>query len=148
MADEATPPPIPSQSPPTTTAPPTTPIAIWSLVLSLFFFVGGCLFTAIPAVICGHAAWSKIRKSNGALRGKRIATAGLIVGYIGIVLGFLGIPLMVGMVKSDRERIRQLATEQKEITSDDGKLKVTTSGFWVKRSDLNKKSVVAGRLQR
>jgi len=36
-----------------------------------------------PAVICGHIAWSKIRKSGAALRGKGIATAGLILGYIG-----------------------------------------------------------------
>jgi hypothetical protein len=42
------------------------------------------------------------------------------------------------MIQSDHERWHRLSTERKEIASDDGKLKVITSGFWVKRSDLNK----------
>jgi uncharacterized protein DUF4190 len=113
------------------------PAAIWSLVLALLSFTCGWLFTAIPAVICGHVARSKIRKSEGALDGKNVATAGLILGYIALVLGALGIPLLVGMIQSDRERLHRLATERKEIASDDGKLKVITSGVWVKRSDLN-----------
>src|SRR5207248_9040189 len=97
MADQPTPPPIaPSASP---SVPRTAPIAIWSPVLAILFFTGGWLFTAIPAVICGHIARSKIRKSGGALRGIRIATAGLIVG----------------MIKSDRERIQRLSIEKKEI---------------------------------
>jgi len=35
-----------------------------------------------------------------------------------------------------------LAVQKKEIASDDNKLKVTTSGFWVKRSDLNKEAAL------
>jgi hypothetical protein len=120
--------------------PRTAPIAIWSPVLAILFFTGGWLFTAIPAVICGHIARSKIRKSGGALRGIRIATAGLIVGYIGVVPGVLGIALLLGMIKSDRERIQRLSIEKKEIASDDGKLKVTTSGLWVKQPQLNKEA--------
>lgn len=69
-----------------------------------------------------------------------IATAGLIVGYIGVVLGVLGIPLLVGMIKSDRERIQRLLIEKNEIASDDGKLKVTVSGMWVKMPQLNKEA--------
>jgi hypothetical protein len=42
------------------------------------------------------------------------------------------------MMQSERERLHRLAIEPKEIASDDDKLKITTSGFWVKRSDLNK----------
>jgi len=52
----------------------------------------------------------------------------------------MGIPLIVGMIQSARERLHHLATERKEIASDDGKMKVTTSGFWVKRSDLDKQA--------
>ncbi len=116
----------------------TAPAAIWSLVLAVLSFTCGWLFTAIPAVICGHVARSKIRKSGGALGGKGIATAGLVLAYIGLALGILGIPLLVGMIQSDHERWHRLSTERKEIASDHGKLKVITSGFWVKRSDLNK----------
>jgi hypothetical protein len=98
MADEITPPPPPV--PPM--VPRTAPTAIWSLVLAVLSFFCGWLFTAIPAVICGHVARSKIRKSGGVLAGKGIATAGLILGYIALVLGIMGIPLLVSMIQSHR----------------------------------------------
>jgi hypothetical protein len=75
MADEITPPPA---SPVAQPAPRTASAAIWTLVLAVLSFTCGWLFTAIPAVICGHIARSKIRKSGGALGGKGIATTGLI----------------------------------------------------------------------
>src|SRR5438105_282124 len=92
MADDVTPPPTPPTPPVSQPIPRTAPIAIWSLVLTVLSFTCGWLFTAIPAVICGHIARSKIRKSGGALRGKGIATAGLILGYIALTLGVMGIP--------------------------------------------------------
>jgi hypothetical protein len=118
----------------------TAPIAVWSLVLAVLSFLCGWLFTAIPAVICGHIAWSKIPKSGGALRGKGIAAAGLVLGYIGLVLGILAIPLLVGMIQSDRERAHRLAPERKEIASDDAKIKVTVPGTWTKLPGLNKQA--------
>jgi Domain of unknown function (DUF4190) len=137
MANETPPSPRPAVP---QTVPRTPPVAIWSLILAVLSFTCGWLFTAIPAVICGHIAWSKIRKSGGALGGKGIATAGLILGYVALVLGIMGIPLLVSMIQSERERLHRLSIERKEIASDDGKLKVITSGFWVKRSDLNKEA--------
>ena len=123
-----TPPPVPSRTPAT---------AILSLVLGAFSLVCGWLFTGIPAVICGHIARAKIRKSNGALEGKGLATAGLILGYIGIVIGLMGVPLIIGMIKSDRERIRHLATEQREVASADGKMKITVPALWANMPKLN-----------
>ena len=67
------------------------PVAIWSLILAVLSFTCGWLFTAIPAVICGHIARAKIRKSDGALGGRGIATAGLVLGYIALLLGIMGI---------------------------------------------------------
>src|SRR5207245_6277551 len=90
MADDVTPPPTPPVSQPVLH---TAPAAIWSIVLAILSFTCGWLFTAIPAVICGHIARSKIRKSGGALGGKGIATAGLILGYIALVLGIIGHPV-------------------------------------------------------
>ena len=113
---------------------------MWSLVLAILSFFCGCLITAIPAVICGHIARSKIRKSGGALGGKGIATAGLILGYIALVLGVMGIPLLVSMIQSDRERLHRLATERKAIASDDGKIWVTVTGMWTKIPELNKQA--------
>src|SRR2546426_2336915 len=136
MADEITPPPASVTQP----VPRTPSIAIWSLVLAVLSFTCGWLFTAIPAVICGHIARSKIRKSGGALRGKGVATAGLILGYIALVLGIMGIPLLVSMIQSDRERLHRLSTERKEIASDDGQIKVTVPGLWTKLPELNKQA--------
>ena len=98
MANETPPPPpaVPQ------TVPRTPTVAIWSLVLAILSFFCGWLLTAIPAVICGHVARSKIGKSGGALRGKGIATAGLILGYMALVLGVMGIPLLVSMIQSHR----------------------------------------------
>ena len=122
MADETSPSPAPSVP---QTVPHTPAVAIWSLILAVLSFTCGWLFTAIPAVICGHVARSKIRKSGGVLGGRGIATAGLILGYIALAVGIMGIPLFVSMIHSDRERLQRLSTERKEIASDDAKIKVT-----------------------
>jgi hypothetical protein len=137
MAEET-----PPSPPPTVpeTVPRTPPVAIWSLILAVLSFTCGWLFTAIPAVICGHIARSKIRKSGGALGGRGIATGGLVLGYIALVLGIMGIPLLVSMIQSDRERLQRLSTERKEIASDDGKIKVTVPGTWTKLPELNKQA--------
>ncbi len=66
-----------------------------------------------------------------------IALAGLIVAYAEIPFGVLGGIMLVDMIRSERVRLHELALEKKDIASDDNKLKVTTSGFWVKRTDLN-----------
>jgi len=137
MADEIPPPPLPAVP---QTVPRTPPVEIWSLILAVLSFTCGWLFTAIPAVICGHIARAKIRKSGGALGGRGIATAGLILGYIALVLGIMGIPLLVSMIQSNRERLQRLSTERKEIASDDGKIKVTVPGTWTNLPKLNKQA--------
>ena len=139
MADETPP---PQQSTVTQTVPRTPPVAIWSLILAVLSFTCGWLFTAIPAVICGHIARSKIRKSGGTVGGKGIATAGLILGYIALVIGAMGIPLLVSMIQSDRERLHRLSNERKEIASGDGKIKVMVPGTWTKLPELNKQATL------
>src|SRR6266511_6192389 len=106
MADQITPPPAPSAPRP---APRTAPTAIWSLVLAVVSFFCGWLLTAIPAVICGHVARSKIRKSGGALGGMGIATAGLIVGYIAIAVGVMGNPQLLTIPTPHRQPLNRLA---------------------------------------
>jgi hypothetical protein len=83
-------------------APPkTSTLAIWSLVLGilgvLFLLVCiGPLF-AIPAVICGHMAYSRIKRSGGVLIGDGLALAGLITGYVSIGLSMLLVPMMMAI---------------------------------------------------
>src|SRR5262249_59365040 len=137
MADET--PAQPSPAVPQTVSQ-TPAVAIWTLILAVLSFTCGWLFTAIPAVICGHIARSKIRKSGGVLGGKGIATAGLALGYIALVLGIMGIPLLVSMIQSDRERLQRLSGERREIASDDGKVSVKVPGTWTKLPELNKQA--------
>src|ERR1700722_6432793 len=130
MADETTP------SPATAATPRISMIAILSLVLAILSFFCGAFLTAIPAIVCGHMAWSAIKKSRGALYGKGTAIAGLVLGYVAIPIAVLQVWFLVGMIQAERGRLHDLAVKKQEIVSDDGKLKVTTSGFWVKTSDL------------
>ena len=73
-----------------------------------------------------------------------MALAGLVVAYIGIVPAIVtsafSTMMIFDMIKSDRDRLHDLTVQKKEIASDDRKLKVTTSGFWVKTSELNKEA--------
>jgi hypothetical protein len=90
-------PPIPSTAP----QPKTSALAIWSLVLGILGFVLllvclGPLF-AIPGVICGHMAYSRIKRSSGALAGQGMALAGLITGYVSIGLSLFLVPMMMAI---------------------------------------------------
>jgi len=69
----------------------TDALAIWSLVLGILSYV--CLgpLAAIPAIICGHIARSKIKSSAESLGGSGMALAGLILGYVDMVIFVLAI---------------------------------------------------------
>ena len=90
--------------PPTLSAesqPKTSALAIWSLVLGilgvLFLLVCISPLFAIPAVICGHMAYSRIKRSSGTLEGQGLALAGMITGYVSIGLSVLLIPLLAAI---------------------------------------------------
>jgi competence protein ComGC len=82
-----TPPSFPPSGP--AQPPKTSALAIWSLVLGILSVLGCCILIAIPAVICGHTALGRIRKSSGTLQGEGLAIAGLITGYVGMVIWIL-----------------------------------------------------------
>ena len=92
---ETMPPPLPSFTPPKTSA-----LAIWSLVLGILAVVliviciGPVLF-AIPAIICGHMACSRIKHSNGQLAGSGMAIAGFVTGYVSLALILLMLPIAI-----------------------------------------------------
>src|ERR1041384_8213637 len=89
------------ESPPLVSAPQskTSALAITSLVLGIL----GVVFTlvclgvvfAIPAVICGHIACSRIGRSAGQLGGQGLAIAGFICGYAGIGMCLLLLPIAI-----------------------------------------------------
>jgi hypothetical protein len=89
-------PPIPAES----LQPKTSGLAITSLILGILSLVLSflCLsILAIPGVICGHLALSKIKQSGGALSGHGLAVGGLVTGYIGIAVMIFIIPLMAAI---------------------------------------------------
>jgi len=90
-------PPLPG----TTPQPKTSTLAIWSLVLGLlgFLLLLVCIgpLIAIPGVICGHMAYSRIARSSGALAGQGLALAGLITSYVTIGLSLFWVPMMMAI---------------------------------------------------
>lgn len=87
-------------TPPTTGSvpqPKNSPLAIWSLVLGILSLTCFSILSAIPGVICGHKALSKIKQSGGTLTGQGLAIAGLVTGYLGIVWAMIFIPMMLAI---------------------------------------------------
>jgi len=86
-----------NEPPPLPTAPvqsKTSALAIWSLVLGILGMFCFSIFAAIPAVICGHTALSRIKRSGGMLEGNGLAIGGLVTGYLSIAM----IPLIAMLV--------------------------------------------------
>lgn len=86
----------PNPPPPLSRPPRVSALAVWSLVLGILSPVCCLLFTGLPAVLCGHKARSRIRRSGGTLTGGGLALAGLITGYIGTALGAVVLCLALG----------------------------------------------------
>jgi len=105
MALEPTTPGIPSVK--------TSSLAIWSLVLGILGVVLlivclGPLF-AIPGIICGHLAHSRVKRSGGALKGDGLALGGLISGYVGLALAVVWIPMMAAIAVPNFVKARETA---------------------------------------
>jgi len=98
-------PPLPASGQNSSLATTSLVLGILSLVTLLFCL--GPIF-AVPAVICGHVAQSRIRKSGGT-GGHSAAVTGLITGYITIGISFLLIPLMMAIAVPNFVRARQAA---------------------------------------
>ena len=98
------PPPVPSSLPPKNSG-----LAIWSLVLGILSLTCFWLLAAIPAVICGHLAYSRIKQSRGALEGSGLALGGIITGYLSIALSIFIIPLLAAIAIPNFVKARQTA---------------------------------------
>jgi len=128
--------------PPSATLPMGAPAAGYqgSSELALASLICGIIslptlgLTSIPAVITGHMALSRIRKSLGALEGKGLAIGGLVTGYLGfgilllVVIAMLAVPTFGGMQQKANQakamnNARQLVLGMKQYAIDhDGSL--------------------------
>ena len=103
--NETTPPPPLSQP----AQPKTSGLAVWSLVLGILSLVCFSIFTAIPGVICGHVALSRIKRSAGAIAGNGLAIGGLVTGYLGIAWAIVFIPMMLAIAIPNFVKARDTA---------------------------------------
>jgi competence protein ComGC len=91
--------------------PKTPALAIWSLVLGILalVFLLVCIspLFAIPGVICAHMAYSRIKRSGGALGGEGMALAGLITNYVSIGLSVFLVPMMLAIAIPNFVKARQ-----------------------------------------
>ena len=87
--------PPPATAPVYVSGPPASGLAIASLVLAICSLL--VYITCVPAVICGHAALSRIKGSGGQIGGRGLALAGLIVGYLFSSVGVIAILTLVGI---------------------------------------------------
>jgi Domain of unknown function (DUF4190) len=101
--DQTTPPPVPQEK--------TSQLAVWSLTLGILSLACCSIFTAVPGVICGHKALSRIDNSGGTLSGRGLAIAGLVTGYIGVALAIIWIPMMMAIAIPNFVKARNVAME-------------------------------------
>jgi tetratricopeptide (TPR) repeat protein len=82
--------------PPRPSSPPTSGLAVASVVVSAIGFLGAFIVVGLPfalvAVVLGHVSLVRIRKAECRLGGKPAAIAGLVVGY-----GSAGLALLIGV---------------------------------------------------
>ncbi|MBC8094837.1 MAG: DUF4190 domain-containing protein [Akkermansiaceae bacterium] len=98
-------PPISSNAP----TPKTSALAIWSLVLGVLSLVCCSIFAAVPGVICGHKALSRIKNSMGILEGRGLAISGLVTSYLGIALAVFIIPMLLAIAIPNFVKARETA---------------------------------------
>jgi hypothetical protein len=89
-------PPVPN-TPPAQQYAKDSGTAIASLICGIAAYLIVPFFGALAAIILGHVAVSQINASNGMVKGKGMATAGLVLGYVQIGLTILGIVLLVAL---------------------------------------------------
>ncbi len=97
-------PPIPAAEPPRNSA-----LAIWSLILGILSLTLCSLFSGIPAIICGHMANGRIKRSGGLLTGQGLALAGLITGYISLAFVVVLVPLLAAIAIPNFVKARDTA---------------------------------------
>ena len=80
------------------TVVPNSTAAIISLVFGIVSWFALPIIGAIVAVVAGHMARNEIRRSNGAIGGSGMATAGLVLGYAHLAVFLIGICLFLVFV--------------------------------------------------
>lgn len=81
--------------PPLPNSKPKTGLATTSLVLGILSMVLCGLFTAIPAIITGHIAHNRSRRSPAEFGGGGSAIAGFVLGYVSLFVTLIILPALL-----------------------------------------------------
>ena len=98
----------------------TSQAAIWSLVLGILGMTCISCCGSIPAIILGHIAQSNIKQSGGALSGKGLALAGLILGYLNLLFFTIVMILMLTTTSLDQFKQKMKEDIQKRQSQQSG----------------------------
>jgi hypothetical protein len=77
---------------------PSQALAITSFVFGILSLFCLSIFGAIPAIICGHLAYSRARSAPSKYGGGGFAVAGFVMGYLGCALAVFILPVMLAML--------------------------------------------------
>lgn len=92
-----------------TTARPSQALAIASLVLGILSVTCLLVLTGIPAIITGHQAYGRARRSPERYAGAGLAMAGLILGYLSILLTVVAAGAFLPAMASARSQAQSIA---------------------------------------
>ncbi len=81
--------------PPRAPAPPTSSMALVSLIMGILGWLVLPIIGSVLAVVFGHAALGEIGRSEGQIGGRGMAQVGLVLGYVALGLSVLSIILFV-----------------------------------------------------
>jgi hypothetical protein len=97
------PPPVSAREP-LPPAPPRTGLALASLVLGIVSLLCGGLLLGIPAIIMGHVAHNRARRSPDEFGGAGFAIAGFVTGYCSVVATVLMLGIMLPALAKAKEK--------------------------------------------
>lgn len=104
-------------------SPPQSSLAITSLVAGILSWLVLPVIASLVAIVTGHMAHAEIRRSDGRLGGKGMATTGLILGYLSMflaiaaILFFVVAALFLVGVASQIDIQTEMATQQQVESS-------------------------------
>jgi hypothetical protein len=78
-------------------APPTSSMALVSLIMGILGWVIMPVIGSLLAVVFGHVALGEIGRSAGRLGGRGMAQAGLILGYSALGISVLSLTLLIAL---------------------------------------------------
>jgi hypothetical protein len=102
------------------------------MVLGIVWIYG---ITSILAVVFGHVALSQIKRSQGGQRGRGMAIAGLVLGYVGIV-ALIAIIVVIASVDFDEHPDAATCSNDAQVLTVAEDAYRTENGAYGTESDL------------